>query len=76
MSREYDDCAWIVNELISKRSSSLKTLIYSKKFKNKPKVYAIVSETLKRVKLFKEAFEECGLNLESFAKNQGLLFVN
>ena len=78
MSRLYGDAGRIVSEVLE-RKGGIKTLTMAKKVRNKPKMHALVSETLRYREVLLEVMkpERCGVDeaVWSAAKFRGVLLV-
>lgn len=78
MSRLYGDAGRIVSEVLE-RKGGIKTLTMAKKVRNKPKMHALVSETLRYREVLLEVMkpERCGVDesVWSVAKFRGVLLV-
>ena len=63
MSRLYGDAGRIVSEVLE-RKGGIKTLTMAKKVRNKPKMHALVSETLRYREVLLEVMkpERCGVD--------------
>lgn len=74
MCDDYIKSAKIINSIIL-HQKSLKSLIYTEKIKNKPKIFALVTKTLEKVDFFKKLIEKSDLEIKNFGKNSSLVYV-